>query len=298
MHLYCMASPFSFSDSPGKNVRDGLAVMLGALLLMMLTAGEWLDAFFVSLWGIFVIIGFAMIVIGCARAVLAGFRRARKTPPTSRKRRPFFNALRHIFESHRKTAGSEGKPVSESLVVIWFLSCILGPPLGWLITSNIFFDLTEARAPYLISARVALTIPLPALAGVAIAVTYRAPIMIRAMFAVFVLSLSTLSVWSGLASAGDLFSGGVQSEVVTVAEYQPAGYFNAPWYDAKPGRDLNYGSYTARLADGRELNFYCTPVCLTHWSEKRNKEEWSGGKKVRMHYLPRQQLIVNFSEYP
>lgn len=289
-----MASPFSFSDSPGKNVSDGLVVMLAALVLMMFTAGEWLDVFFVSLWGIFVVIGFAMIIIGCVRAVLAGFRRARKAPPASKKRRPFFEALRHTFENHRKAASSEGKPVSETLVVLWFLSCILGPPLGWFITSNILVDVTESRAPYLIFARVALTIPLQALAGTAMAVTYRAPLIVKAMFAAFVLSLSALSIWSGLASARDLLSGGVQSEVVTVAEYQPAGYFNAPWYDAKPERDLNYGSYTARLADGREFSFYCTPVCLTYWSGRHNKDVWAGGKQVRMYYLPHRRLIVRF----
>lgn len=111
--------------------------------------------------------------------------------------------------------------------------------------------------------------------------------------AVFVLALSWLSVWSGLASARDVVHG-VSSEWVNVAEYQPAGYFNAPWYDAHKARDLAFGSYVAKLSDGREWRFYCTPVCLTYWSDKNNRDEWAGGKRVRMYYLQHLRRILRF----
>ncbi len=290
-----MSGAFSLSDSPGKNIRDGLTVTAIALALLVFMAGEWLNVFFICLWGIFVIIGLVMLVIGCVRAIRYGLKGV-KTAPRADAPASKVDRARDFFAERRKKAGYTEKPLSERLILVWIFSCLLGPPLGWIFTSNVFFDLTEARAPVFLALRAGLTIPVQLITAAVMVLPYRAPVLEKFFFMLFTIFFTLPSVCSGLNSARDLAAGGVKTEVVTVTAFQPAGYFAAPWTDALVARNLNYGSFHARLADGRELDFYCTPVCLTFWQESSGKDRWAGAKPVKMQYLKYRGQIIGFEE--
>lgn len=284
-----MSRPFSIKDAPYKNLRDGLLVCVLALGLLFYNAGSWVDLFFVFLFGPFVCAGLIMIVIGCARAALFGWRGQRESPP---RLLAFWNGLvGGVVRYHRvATDANETLPaVPVWLALSWLGSVLVGPLLGWLMTLQVFVPLTEDNWQFLCSGRFVFACLFPTFFGLLLALRYYFPYSVRRWYGGLFLFCSALAAASGWQPGQDVIAG-LRHERVVIEAWRPRGYLLAPWYSSQRFVELDKGLYEARMADGRQVDFQCPPICLGF--RELDGVTWQVGGPVDMVWLEHLRVIV------
>lgn len=182
--------------------------------------------------------------------------------------------------------------IPNSITYLWIFSCILGPALGWLMTSNVIGSMTPDNWRILTGIRVLLSLGIPVVSMAIILIFYIFPTLrLRVWLStVFFAGLTSVGYFAGIGSARDFFSGAAPEKETRILAIQRRLEFDAPWRNGF--LSLNYGPYRARLADGKILNFYCTPICLD-WRDDKGRASHLVGEKVKIRYLAHLEEILD-----
>jgi len=185
------------------------------------------------------------------------------------------------------------KPLVEipnPLMFTWIFSCVLGPPIGWLVTSNVIGSMTPENWKILVTIRVLLSLIIPGVSLLLILLFYILPARHLRVYlsVVFFVPMTLPGYFSARNALGDLVHGQAEIADTMIMEVQRRSEWNAPWHDRFSPR---YGPYRARLKDGLILDFYCDPICL-EWPEGPYRNSNLMREDVRITYLPHMREIL------
>jgi hypothetical protein len=203
--------------------------------------------------------------------------------------------LRHFIAARQQLRMQKPNGgIPSPLISTWLLSCIVGPAIGWLVTSNVIGSMTPENWKILCAVRLFLSLIIPGGSLAIILLFYVFPTLdLKFYLIVFFLVPVTLpGYFAGTDQLRDLLAGEPQVIDTMVVEVQRRGEWDTPWHDRVSPR---YGPYRARLKDGQILDFYCTPVCLD-WPEGPYRNSNLMREDVRITYLPHMREILEVAK--
>jgi len=165
-----------------------------AVIALAVAVGLWI--YWSSREG--VVSAFPVALIGCTAALIISFL-----------------AATYVVED-------VGESTRGSIVVVWFLASLVGPPLGWLVGSDVLVALGPSDWWPRYAARVLVGGALPFVAMVGILARLRRRSAVTVMV---VLSLTGVATLSAARSARDLVRGAIEHEVrPTAVEFRRGGF--------------------------------------------------------------------------